>query len=61
MKCNIYRQHTMSKLSRAIKFIFAIWLAAFLLALPQAMQFSVVNQDNGYSCTVGTGSNLIAH
>lgn len=43
----------MSKLSRAIKFIFAIWLAAFLLALPQAMQFSVVYQNGGYSCTVG--------
>lgn len=44
----------MSKLSRAIKFIFAIWMAAFLLALPQAMQFSVVKQDVGYSCTVGS-------
>ncbi|XP_044317733.1 neurotensin receptor type 1 [Drosophila rhopaloa] len=48
----ICRQHTMSKLSRAIKFIFAIWLAAFLLALPQAMQFSVVFQNDGYSCTM---------
>lgn len=43
----------MSKLSRAIKFIFAIWVTAFLLALPQAMQFSVLKQDVGYSCTVG--------
>ncbi|ALC46230.1 CG8784 [Drosophila busckii] len=50
--CHPFRQHTMSKLSRAIKFIFAIWLTAFLLALPQAMQFSVVNQDDGYSCTM---------
>ncbi|XP_002014041.2 neurotensin receptor type 1 [Drosophila persimilis] len=50
--CHPFRQHTMSKLSRAIKFIFAIWLAAFLLALPQAMQFSVVFQNNGYSCTM---------
>ncbi|XP_068152726.1 uncharacterized protein PK2-R1 [Drosophila tropicalis] len=51
--CHPFRQHTMSKLSRAIKFIFAIWLAAFLLALPQAMQFSVVNQKNGgSSCTM---------
>ncbi|XP_034662761.1 neurotensin receptor type 1 isoform X1 [Drosophila subobscura] len=50
--CHPFRQHTMSKLSRAIKFIFAIWLAAFLLALPQAMQFSVVYQNNGYSCTM---------
>ncbi|KAH8273161.1 hypothetical protein KR018_007223 [Drosophila ironensis] len=50
--CHPFRQHTMSKLSRAIKFIFAIWLAAFLLALPQAMQFSVVYQNGGYSCTM---------
>ncbi|KAH8383310.1 hypothetical protein KR009_007976 [Drosophila setifemur] len=50
--CHPFRQHTMSKLSRAIKFIFAIWLAAFLLALPQAMQFSVVYQNDGYSCTM---------
>ncbi|KQS39147.1 uncharacterized protein Dere_GG19589, isoform C [Drosophila erecta] len=50
--CHPFRQHTMSKLSRAIKFIFAIWLAAFLLALPQAMQFSVVYQSEGYSCTM---------
>ncbi|XP_037717030.1 pyrokinin-1 receptor isoform X3 [Drosophila subpulchrella] len=50
--CHPFRQHTMSKLSRAIKFIFAIWLAAFLLALPQAMQFSVVYQNEGYSCTM---------
>ncbi|KAL7728110.1 hypothetical protein ACLKA6_002250 [Drosophila palustris] len=50
--CHPFRQHTMSKLSRAIKFIFAIWMTAFLLALPQAMQFSVVNQDDGYSCTM---------
>ncbi|EDV92944.1 neuromedin-U receptor 2 [Drosophila grimshawi] len=58
--CHPFRQHTMSKLSRAIKFIFAIWLTAFLLALPQAMQFSVVNQDNGgYSCTME--NNFYAH
>ncbi|XP_020808962.1 somatostatin receptor type 5 [Drosophila serrata] len=50
--CHPFRQHTMSKLSRAIKFIFAIWLTAFLLALPQAVQFSVVYQNGGYSCTM---------
>ncbi|KRG01082.1 uncharacterized protein Dmoj_GI23252, isoform E [Drosophila mojavensis] len=42
----------MSKLSRAIKFIFAIWIAALLLALPQAIQFSVVTQSPGSSCTM---------
>lgn len=42
----------MSKLSRAVKFILAIWLTAFVLALPQAMQFSVVPQHDGTACTV---------
>ncbi|ALC46231.1 CG8795 [Drosophila busckii] len=54
--CHPFRQHTMSKLSRAIKFIFAIWIAALLLALPQAIQFSVVMQDTavgpGSACTM---------
>ncbi|XP_041565371.1 pyrokinin-1 receptor [Drosophila elegans] len=50
--CHPFRQHTMSKLSRAIKFIFAIWIAALLLALPQAIQFSVVMQGMGTSCTM---------
>ncbi|XP_034662759.1 pyrokinin-1 receptor [Drosophila subobscura] len=50
--CHPFRQHTMSKLSRAIKFIFAIWIAALLLALPQAIQFSVVLQGVGSSCTM---------
>ncbi|KAH8336454.1 hypothetical protein KR059_010869 [Drosophila kikkawai] len=50
--CHPFRQHTMSKLSRAVKFIFAIWIAALLLALPQAIQFSVVVQDTG----LGSGS-----
>ncbi|KAH8330986.1 hypothetical protein KR067_009878 [Drosophila pandora] len=50
--CHPFRQHTMSKLSRAVKFIFAIWIAALLLALPQAIQFSVVVQGVGSSCTM---------
>ncbi|XP_017039742.1 pyrokinin-1 receptor isoform X2 [Drosophila ficusphila] len=50
--CHPFRQHTMSKLSRAVKFIFAIWIAALLLALPQAIQFSVVLQGMGTSCTM---------
>ncbi|XP_020715907.1 tachykinin-like peptides receptor 99D isoform X2 [Ceratitis capitata] len=51
--CHPFRQHTMSKLSRAIKFILAIWVTALLLALPQAMQFSVVSEQGGTSCTIG--------
>lgn len=47
------RQHTMSKLSRAIKFIMAIWIVAFCLAIPQAIQFGIVTTLNGgRSCTV---------
>ncbi|XP_030370373.1 neuropeptides capa receptor [Scaptodrosophila lebanonensis] len=63
--CHPFRQHTMSKLSRAIKFIFAIWIAALLLALPQAMQFSVVSLETkagayyGSSCTMQ--NNFYAH
>lgn len=46
------RQHTMSKLSRAIKFIMAIWIVAFCLAIPQAIQFGIVTLYGGRSCTV---------
>lgn len=43
----------MSKLSRAIKFIMAIWIVAFCLAIPQAIQFGVVTtMYGGQSCTV---------
>lgn len=34
----------MSKLSRAIKYVMAIWLLALCLAVPQAIQFGVVYQ-----------------
>lgn len=48
-----FRQHTMSKLSRAIKFIMAIWLLAFFLAAPQAFQFTVLHYPDGVKlCTV---------
>uniref|UniRef100_A0A1B0G7K9 G-protein coupled receptors family 1 profile domain-containing protein n=1 Tax=Glossina morsitans morsitans TaxID=37546 RepID=A0A1B0G7K9_GLOMM len=57
--CHPFRQHTMSKLSRAVKFIFAIWLTAFVLALPQAMQFSVVPEDGGIECTIN--NDFFAH
>lgn len=43
----------MSKLSRAIKFILAIWIVAFCLAVPQAMQFGVIDVEGGGAyCTV---------
>lgn len=46
------RQHTMSKLSRALKFIMGVWTVAFAFAIPQAIQFDVVSIDGGHSCTV---------
>lgn len=46
----------MSKLSRAIKFIMAIWIVAFCLAIPQAIQFGVVTIYGGRSCTVNIPS-----
>lgn len=46
------RQHTMSKLSRAIKFIMAVWVVAFCLAIPQAIQFGLVPMYGGRLCTV---------
>lgn len=46
------RQHTMSKLSRAVKFIMGVWIVAFAFAIPQAIQFDVVSIDGGHSCTV---------
>ncbi|XP_058812398.1 pyrokinin-1 receptor-like [Topomyia yanbarensis] len=50
--CHPFRSHTMSKLSRAIKFVIAIWLVAFGLATPQALQFGVVENGNSRLCTI---------
>nr|XP_029719454.1 pyrokinin-1 receptor-like [Aedes albopictus] len=50
--CHPFRSHTMSKLSRAIKFVIAIWLIAFGLATPQALQFGVVESPTTRLCTV---------
>uniref|UniRef100_A0A1B0DHW4 G-protein coupled receptors family 1 profile domain-containing protein n=1 Tax=Phlebotomus papatasi TaxID=29031 RepID=A0A1B0DHW4_PHLPP len=50
--CHPFRQHTMSKLSRAVKFILAIWIVAFCLAIPQAFQFGIVAvEGNGRICS----------
>ncbi|KAH0568589.1 pyrokinin-1 receptor-like [Cotesia glomerata] len=40
--CHPFLSHTMSKLSRAVKYVVAIWLLALCLAIPQAIQFGVV-------------------
>lgn len=49
---HFHRQHTMSKLSRAVKFIMGVWTVAFCFAIPQAIQFGVVSISGGHSCTV---------
>ncbi|XP_075210740.1 pyrokinin-1 receptor-like [Lycorma delicatula] len=46
--CHPFLSHTVSKLSRAIKFVVVIWLLAFCLAVPQAIQFGLVElETNG--------------
>lgn len=44
--CHPFLSHTMSKLSRAIKFILVIWMVAIFFAIPQALQFGVNLFDN---------------
>ncbi|XP_052890594.1 delta-type opioid receptor-like [Anopheles moucheti] len=50
--CHPFRSHTMSKLSRAIKFVIVIWLVAFGLATPQALQFGIVETGDSRLCTI---------
>nr|AXF38050.1 pheromone biosynthesis activating neuropeptide receptor [Antheraea pernyi] len=54
--CRPFMSHTMSKLSRAVRFIIAIWVFALCTAVPQAVQFGIVSYDengqNVSSCTV---------
>ncbi|XP_053682182.1 pyrokinin-1 receptor-like [Sabethes cyaneus] len=48
--CKPFISHTMSKLSRAIRLILAIWMIAMCLAIPQAMALQI---DEEFStCTV---------
>ncbi|KAB0800805.1 hypothetical protein PPYR_06544, partial [Photinus pyralis] len=59
--CHPFLSHTMSKLSRAVKYIIVIWLLAMCLALPQAMAFGIFYEqypdgygtsNDHYVCTV---------
>lgn len=56
--CHPFISQTMSKLSRAIKLILLIWVIALSSAIPQALQFGLVNHPYGSSdlkiCTVKT-------
>ncbi|KAF7991207.1 hypothetical protein HCN44_002769 [Aphidius gifuensis] len=40
--CHPFLSHTMSKLSRAIKYVIFIWFFALCLAIPQAIQFGII-------------------
>lgn len=52
----------MSKLSRAIKYIFLIWILSISFAVPQALQTGVIEAENGNSwCTVVDDRVLLKH
>jgi hypothetical protein len=52
----------MSKLSRAIKFIFFIWILSIAFAAPQAIQTGIVISENNEAwCTVVKERVLIEH
>ncbi|XP_011300618.1 neuromedin-U receptor 2-like [Fopius arisanus] len=44
--CHPFLSHTISKLSRAIKLILLIWLIALCFAIPQALQFGLLQIPN---------------
>lgn len=49
--CHPFLQHTMSKLSRAVRLILIVWIISIGLAVPQALQFGVVtDQHNIDNC-----------
>ncbi|XP_061929483.1 pyrokinin-1 receptor isoform X3 [Apis cerana] len=52
--CHPFISHTMSKLSRAVKFVIIIWLLALCLAVPQAIQFGVVYENKNGSVILDT-------
>lgn len=45
--CHPFLQHTMSKLSRAIRLILVVWIVSIFLAVPQALQFGVITDQHG--------------
>ncbi|XP_045534577.1 pyrokinin-1 receptor [Papilio machaon] len=48
--CHPFVSHKMSKLSRAIKHVILLWIASFILALPQALQFGLRNHQGVIMC-----------
>ncbi|XP_045533269.1 pyrokinin-1 receptor-like isoform X2 [Pieris brassicae] len=53
--CRPFISHTMSKSSRAVRYIFVIWVFALCTAVPQAIQFGIVTfKENGRDISVCT-------
>lgn len=50
--CHPFLSRTMSKLSRAIRYIFVIWVISITLAVPQAMQFGIDDQMGFDQCLI---------
>jgi neuromedin U receptor 1 len=59
--CHPFISHTMSKLSRAVKYIFLIWILSVSFAVPQALQTGIVSGENGAWCTVVEERVFIKH
>lgn len=58
--CHPFFAQTMSKLSRAVRYIIGIWTTALILAVPQAMQFGViVERENNIEISHCTVKNII--
>ncbi|XP_018916857.2 pyrokinin-1 receptor [Bemisia tabaci] len=47
--CHPFFARTLSKLSRAVKLILCIWAVSLVFAIPQALQFGIVEQDPTHS------------
>lgn len=45
--CHPFLSHTLSKPSRAVKFIMLIWISAVGFAIPQALQLGVISANDG--------------
>lgn len=50
--CHPFLQHTMSKLSRAVRLIIIVWIISVLLAVPLALQFGITNNHGVDSCEI---------
>nr|XP_037870197.1 diapause hormone receptor-1 isoform X2 [Bombyx mori] len=48
--CHPFVSHKMSKLSRAVKHVVLLWVAALALALPQALQFGIRQYQGVIMC-----------